>query len=311
MKKLMKLTSTVLAGIMLVSAVPAVSSSAATAVATPKITVKNVKKGVKISWKKAKGAKKYTVLRKLSTDKSYKSLKTIKGSSAGDYIDKTAKSGKTYKYKVKAVNGSKTATSKAQTAVRLVAPIIEDVSGWSVTLKWDDVSGAKKYEIYRAEITTSDLGIYETGEFKLVDTYVYDEEEYYTAEEENVFAVYKVRAVNGKSKSAFSNTVRVNYIATPDFGAWKNEEKNAVDVIFDPVKDASGYKIYRMPQGGEYELVTDISSAELENYKVESQFGTYCYTDTTIPDDGKVYYYAMEAYANRFSVKVPQPIWLP
>lgn len=60
--------------------------------------------GVKVKWKKVKGATSYQVFRKENGGK-YKKLASVK-SSKSTYTDKTAEKGKTYYYTVRAVNGA-------------------------------------------------------------------------------------------------------------------------------------------------------------------------------------------------------------
>ena len=59
---------------------------------------------IKITWKKAKNAKKYQVYRATSKDGKFKKVKTTKKRS---FTNKGLKSGKTYYYKVRAIRGKK------------------------------------------------------------------------------------------------------------------------------------------------------------------------------------------------------------
>ena len=64
-------------------------------------TPKSTKSGISLKWTKVTGAQGYIIYRK-TADGSYKKLKTEKGVSNLSYIDKSAKKGKKYTYKVKA-----------------------------------------------------------------------------------------------------------------------------------------------------------------------------------------------------------------
>lgn len=68
----------------------------------PVVTVRKSAQGVKLSWKKSAGAKKYIVYRKTPTGK-YRAVKTVTAKTLS-WTDKTAKKGQTYYYIVKAVN---------------------------------------------------------------------------------------------------------------------------------------------------------------------------------------------------------------
>jgi fibronectin type 3 domain-containing protein len=71
----------------------------------PVVTLSNVTKGVKISWKKITGATGYIVYRKTASG-SWSRIKIITSASTLSYTDTTAKSGTTYYYTVKAYSGS-------------------------------------------------------------------------------------------------------------------------------------------------------------------------------------------------------------
>ena len=74
------------------------------------------KNKVRISWKKAKNAKKYKVQYKLKSASSYKTAKTFKaGKKSYTFTIKGLKYGKSYKVRILAVNGKNKAASKAKT----------------------------------------------------------------------------------------------------------------------------------------------------------------------------------------------------
>lgn len=69
--------------------------------ASSSIQIKKASKGFKVTWSKSTGAKKYELYRRTGSG-SWKKLKTT---TARSYVDKTAKKGKYYTYRVRAVNG--------------------------------------------------------------------------------------------------------------------------------------------------------------------------------------------------------------
>ena len=87
---------------------------AASNVAKPK-TAKNVKakatkKGIQIKWKKVSGANGYYIYRSTKKNKGYKKIHTVTKGKTQSYVDKKARKGKTYYYKIKTykkVNGRK------------------------------------------------------------------------------------------------------------------------------------------------------------------------------------------------------------
>ena len=118
---------------------------------TPTVSVKNTTSGVYTSWKKVSGAKKYEVYRKAGSAKSWTKIATTEKTS---YTDKNVKSGTTYKYAIRAVNGStksKYGSTAYETIRFLSAPKLEKITSTKSGVKvyWDDVKGASKYLVYR------------------------------------------------------------------------------------------------------------------------------------------------------------------
>ena len=123
---------------------------ALTYIKTPVVKVKNVSSGVRVSWDKVGGATKYYVYRKAGSAKSWSYVGSTK---TGAYTDKTAKSGTTYKYCVRAIGKVKSAYggSSYEKIRFLSAPKLENIKSTKsgITVYWDDVKGADGYIIYR------------------------------------------------------------------------------------------------------------------------------------------------------------------
>ena len=87
---------------------------AASNVAKPKaaknVKAKATKKGIRIKWKKVSGANGYYIYRSTKKNKGYKKIHTVTKGKTQSYVDKKARKGKTYYYKIKTykkVNGRK------------------------------------------------------------------------------------------------------------------------------------------------------------------------------------------------------------
>ena len=109
---------------------------------------------IKLTWNKVTGAKEYKVYRATSKNGKYTLMKTVKSTS---YINTSAKAGKTYFYKVKAVSADKDVLASKYSAVvkktaDLKAPVVtaKAKAKKQVKLSWKKVDGAKKYVIYKA-----------------------------------------------------------------------------------------------------------------------------------------------------------------
>lgn len=169
--------------------------------ATPKLkSVVNTATGVKITWNKVAGGDMYTVLRKTGKGKWV----VIKGSIKNNYyIDKTAKSGVTYKYTVKAKNeaGFSGYNTTGLTIKYLADPVLKTPTSAKkgITLKWNKITGAQGYVIYRK---AGNGKLTRLATVKGISKISYLDK----SAKKNVKYTYQVRAYNGKTYSAYSNS---------------------------------------------------------------------------------------------------------
>ncbi len=150
---------------------------------------------VKISWNKLTGAKGYQVYRATSKTGTYKKIADTTSTS---YTNKSLTTGKTYYYKVRMYTSSKTYSYSSIVSAKPVPATptgvkAKRVSNSSIKVSWTKVSGATKYQVYRA---TSKTGTYkkvaETTSLSYTNKSLTDNKTYY----------YKVRAYRkvGSSK---------------------------------------------------------------------------------------------------------------
>lgn len=105
-------------------------------------------KSVKLSWKKVKRAKKYIIMRSAKKKSGYKTIKTTTKTS---YTDSKTSCGKTYYYKVIAVNGKTKKTSKVIkikcTPAKVTSVKASSKSCGKITISFKSVKGASGYSI--------------------------------------------------------------------------------------------------------------------------------------------------------------------
>ncbi|MGN0140856.1 MAG: leucine-rich repeat protein, partial [Roseburia sp.] len=132
-----------------------------------KVTFKIVKKvstvkassagynSVKVSWSSIKGVSGYKIYRSTSKNGKYSLVKTIKEWDTTSYKDTKLTTGKAYYYKVTPYKSSKNGTASKIVSAKPVpaTPKISSVknsAAKTATVKWEQVSGASGYEVYRA-----------------------------------------------------------------------------------------------------------------------------------------------------------------
>ena len=120
---------------------------------------------VSLKWEKVKGVTGYEIYRSTSKNGTYKQIATVKKASKVTYKDKSVKAGKAYFYKVRPykISGKKkeVAQLSPEQKVKLLNQPKVSVSkktGSMVNVKWKQVKGALKYEVYRS---TSKKGKYQ------------------------------------------------------------------------------------------------------------------------------------------------------
>ena len=162
-----------------------------------------------LKWNAVSGAAKYEVYRARSLNGDYIKYSTVTGTSYTNisYIE----NGNTYYYKVRALKSDGTAGAWSSIVSvtykqTLPAPTVtggNDSQG-RPTLKWNAVTGAAKYEVYRARSLNGDYIKYSTvtGTSYTNTSYIEDGNTYY----------YKVRALKSDGTAgAWSSVVSVTY----------------------------------------------------------------------------------------------------
>ena len=174
----------------------------AAAPAAPSVTAGNSSTGKpRLTWKAVSGAVSYRIYRSESRGTGYSLLGTTSSTS---YTNTGAKAGKTYYYRVKAVNRDGMASAYSNIVsgkATLPAPVLNiglSVSSGKPMLAWDAVPGATSYRIYRS--TSRDSGyslLATTTSTSYVNTSAAKGTTYY----------YRVKACNAAGLSPYSNIV--------------------------------------------------------------------------------------------------------
>lgn len=233
--------------------------------------------GIVVKWNKVAGAKSYRIYRK--TTGGYTRIGTVNNGNTTSYTDTTAESGKTYTYAVKPYNGNDSADFTGKQVTYLAAPTLSTLANAAngVSLKWNSISGAQKYYIYRKE---GNGGYKKIAEVK--DAVSYTDKSVTSGKN----YTYAVRALKGSSMSAYTGK-SINYLAQANVSALNNKD-NGIEVKWSKVSGAKGYYVYRKEGKNSYQKIATITNAN-----------TTSYTDTSVKNNnGKAYTYTVRAYAN-------------
>ena len=255
--------------------------------AAPTVTGGNDSQGrPTLKWKAVSGAAKYEVYRARSKDGDYIKYSTVTGTSYTNtsYIE----NGNTYYYKVRALKSDGTAGAWSSIVSVTYKQTLSDpsVTGGNdaqgrPTLTWNAVSGAAKYEVYRARSKDGDYIKYSTvtGTSYTNTSYIEDGNTYY----------YKVRALDANGTAgAWSSIVPVTY-RTASTGTLSaptvtggNDAQGRPTLKWNAVSGAAKYEVYRArSKDGDY-------------IKYSTVTGT-SYTNTSYIEDGNTYYYKVRA----------------
>ena len=258
-----------------------------TPLTAPSVTGGNDSQGrPTLKWDKVAGAAKYEVYRSYSQNGNYSkySTQTSTGYTNSSYLT----SGSTYYYKVRALDANGTAGPWSDVVavtcrLGLTAPTVtggNDAQG-RPTLKWNAVSGAAKYEVYRARSRSGEYIKYSTvtGTSYTNTSYIEDGNTYY----------YKVRALKSDGTAgAWSSIVSVTYRAasTGTLPAptvtGGNDAQGRPTLKWNAVTGAAKYEVYRARSlNGDY-------------IKYSTVTGT-SYTNTSYIENGNTYYYKVRA----------------
>ncbi len=164
--------------------------------------VANVTTGVRVYWSKVTGADSYRIYRRLKGG----SWKAIGNTTKAYYTDKTAKSGTTYYYCVRALNevglGAACKTTKSIKCLADPTLKVPTSAKSGISLKWTKTAGASGYVIYRKA---------GNGSFKKLVTEKGVSNLSYIdkSAKKGTTYTYKIRAYYGSTYSAYSNTRQI------------------------------------------------------------------------------------------------------
>ena len=215
--------------------------------AAPRVTIGNSSASGKpqLTWAAVDGTAKYEIYRSTQQSTGYTLLGTTTSTS---YVNTGAAVGKTYYYKVRALNVDGAAGAYSSTvsgAAKAVAPAAPTVTmtysdGGKPKLTWSAVSGAASYRVYRSESRGTGYSLLgTTTSTSYVNTGAAVGKTYY----------YRVKAVNSAGTSAYSNivsgTARTPAPAAPVLKGGTSSASGKPQLTWAAVDGAAKYDVYR------------------------------------------------------------------
>ena len=242
---------------------------------------------INLTWDKIPGVSNYEVYRSNSLNEAYAKIETVKNT---NYTDSKLKSGQTYYYKVKTVQGDFSSVLTASTICDTPRVKLSANESNKIKVNWNKVKGASGYEIFRAtskngkytKIKTINNGntlSFNNTKLQTGKTYYYKVRAYKTLNEKNIYGNYS-KIVSATSK-----------LTTPNISLTSGKRK--VTIKWKKVNDASGYEIYRATsKNNKYTKVKTITKSSLVYY-----------TNSNLSSK-KNYYYKVRAYKTICGKKV-------
>ena len=238
--------------------------------AAPITVISNVNNTVKIMWGAVSGAEHYLVYRQDNGSEEWQLLEKT-ASAKLYYDDLTVESGKTYKYAIGVENGevSTEIGFNSKSHKFLGAPVVNEAKNTveGIKLTWDKVNGAVSYEVYRKSNANDDWTLIDTTtSTSYIDKNISEGSTY----------IYSLKTVASDMKSSFNTAVTVSRISATEIISVESDV-DGVNVSWNQVKNADGYKIYRKARGeNNWVLAGTVGSAASSFKDVSSVISTDC-----------------------------------
>ncbi|MCI9446797.1 MAG: SH3 domain-containing protein [Lachnospiraceae bacterium] len=260
---------------------------------TPSIKVAKGKAGVvKISWQAIGGADGCQVYRREGAEGKYKKIKTLSDPNAVSYQDKNALPGKTYYYKVRALqklsSGNNYSSYSKAKSVNCTVPATSwnqfIVGSYSeIKLSWEKKAKLTGYKIYRKT---------DSGKFACIKTIKDSAKISYTDKtvlpgHQYAYRIRGYQKVNDKNYySAYTSTMQAEIkMSVPQLKGASASGNSGIKLTWQQEPKASGYSIYRsIGSDGDFKKVKSISGNAVSSW-----------TDGSVVP-GSMYYYKIRTY---------------
>ncbi|MBO5065104.1 MAG: hypothetical protein J6D06_03220 [Clostridia bacterium] len=207
----------------------------------PTVSAVSAVGGVNITWDSIGGAETYRIYRKYNGASSWTYIATVDKNTL-KYLDTAAITGRNIDYAVRAFASNGSSTFVAKRCAYVATPILKSVSNAvsGVSVKWNAVSGATGYRVYRRGAGATYwtyLGTVKTTSY--LDTKAAS----------GAYWRYTVITEFYSVRSGFDTTgLYLKYVATPKLTGISNLSAG-VNIKWNAVGGATGYRVYRRGAG--------------------------------------------------------------
>ena len=262
---------------------------------TPTVKSANSSNGIKVTWSKVSGANGYTVYSSQYNESTGKwsgwKKRGTAASSKSAWVDKTVKSGTTYRYTVKAVNGLCSSSYKASASLKYLAQPTVSISNAAngITVKWTKATGATGYRVYRSQLDAA------TGKWtawQVMGTAASSKSVWTDKSVQNgVTYKYTVRTVSGKVASTYKATSALMFLEVPELVSC-TKDTSGIILEYKQNENADSYRIYRKTLYTGWTLLETVTATNEGAYTDENVIdGTeYIYTVRAVNGKSVSYY---------------------
>ena len=229
----------------------------------PTAELQNVAEGVSVKWNAVEDAESYLVYRKASGAAS----KLLKEVTATEYVDKTAKGGVSYTYRVVAKKGD-VVSSNSQSAriLRLgKANVTVKNAKAGVLVEWSRVDGAQCYRVYRR---------IPDGSWKTLKSNVTELNFTDTTAAAGTVYQYAVRPYDATGFGPFASGSQIPRLEQPKVTV--SNKTNGIRLNWDAAAGADSYNVYRKVSGGSWQILRTRTNNEYFDSNVQNGV-TYYY----------------------------------
>ena len=243
-----------------------------------KITLFGVKKPVvscvgetvTVRWDAIENATDYKLFKK-NSDGKWDLL--YSGTDTFEYIDTDVETGNKYNYSLVVEKDGQYSSFDTEGVIAycLAEPKISSVKSSvdnSVLVKWNEIEGATKYNIYRESPFEDYKLIGTTTKTSFYDT---------TEKDNNYFYTYYVEAANEYGAGVSGNNMHMHlYMRAPELVSLKWDSGNVIK--WKRVAGATSYKIYRKTPSGSYKEIAEVTDVLSYKDKTAKKGSKYYYT---------------------------------